>query len=49
MQAWKESLLRYIDISHSELVKEIAEKKELTEESEAALHEAIKTFNSTWQ
>ncbi len=49
MQAWKESLLRYIDTSHSELVKDIAEKKELTEESEAALHEAIKTFNSTWQ
>lgn len=48
-QAWKESLLRYIDTSHSELVKDIAEKKELTEESEAALHEAIKTFNSTWQ
>ena len=49
MQAWKESLLRYIDTSHSELVKDIAEKKELTEESEANLHEAIKTFNSTWQ
>ena len=49
MQAWKESLLRYIDTSHSELVKDIAEKKELAEESEAALHEAIKTFNSTWQ
>ncbi len=49
MQAWKESLLRYIDTSHSELVKDIAEKKELTEEGEAALREAIKTFNSTWQ
>jgi F-type H+-transporting ATPase subunit alpha len=49
MQAWKESLLRYIDTSHSELVKDIAEKKKLTEESEAALQEAIKTFNSTWQ
>ena len=49
MQAWKESLLRYIDTSHSELVKDIAEKKVLTEESRAALHEALKTFNSTWQ
>jgi F0F1-type ATP synthase alpha subunit len=49
MQAWKESLLRYIDTSHSELVKDIAEKKKLTEESESALQEAIKTFNSTWQ
>lgn len=49
MQVWKESLLRYMESSHSELVKDIAEKKLLTEESEAGLHEAIKTFNSTWQ
>lgn len=48
MQTWKESLLRYIDTSHSDLVKDIAEKKEVTDKSEAALHEAIKTFNSTW-
>jgi F-type H+-transporting ATPase subunit alpha len=48
MQAWKESLLRYMETSHSDLVKDIAEKKEVTEESEPALHEAIKTFNSTW-
>jgi F-type H+-transporting ATPase subunit alpha len=47
--AWKESLLRYLETSHSELVKDIAEKKQVTEETEAGLHEAIKTFNSTWQ
>ncbi len=49
MQSWKESLLRYIETSHSELVKDIANKKRVTEETEAGLHEAIKTFNSTWQ
>jgi F-type H+-transporting ATPase subunit alpha len=49
MQAWKENLLRYIDNSHSEIAKDIAEKKVVTEENETALHEAIKTFNSTWQ
>lgn len=49
MQAWKERLLRYLDTSHSELGKDIAEKKMVTEETETALHDAIKTFNSTWQ
>lgn len=49
VQAWKESLLRYIETSHSDLAKDIAEKKQVTEETGEALHEAIKTFNSTWQ
>jgi F-type H+-transporting ATPase subunit alpha len=48
MQPWKESLLRYIETSHSELIKDIANKKRVTEDSETSLHEAIKTFNSTW-
>ncbi len=49
MKAWKEAVLRYLDTSHSELGKDIAEKKQVTDETQAALHEAIKTFNSTWQ
>jgi F-type H+-transporting ATPase subunit alpha len=49
VQPWKESVLRYLETSHSELVKDIAEKKQITEETEAGMHEAIKTFNSTWQ
>ena len=49
MHSWKENLLRYIDTSHSEIGKDIAEKKMVTEETEPLLHEAIKTFNSTWQ
>lgn len=49
MQSWKENLLRYIETSHSEIGKDIAEKKMVTEETEPLLHEAIKTFNSTWQ
>ncbi len=49
VQAWKESILRYLETSHSDLVKDIAEKKQVTEETESALHEAIKTFNNTWQ
>lgn len=49
MHHWKESLLRYLETSHSEIGKDIAEKKMVTEETETLLHESIKTFNSTWQ
>ena len=49
MESWKDGVLRYLDTSHSELGKDIAEKKRVTDETEAALNEAIKTFNSTWQ
>ena len=49
MVSWKEGVLRYLDTSHSELGKDIAEKKRVTDETQAALNEAIKTFNSTWQ
>ncbi|MGB7093278.1 MAG: F0F1 ATP synthase subunit alpha, partial [Anaerolineales bacterium] len=49
MESWKDGVLRYLDTSHSELGKDIAEKKRVTDETEAALNKAIKTFNSTWQ
>jgi F-type H+-transporting ATPase subunit alpha len=49
MLLWKENFLRYMETSHSEIGKDIAEKKMVTEETEPLLHEAIKTFNSTWQ
>jgi len=49
MQDWKVSLLRYVETSHSDLVKDIANNRQISEETEAALHEAIKTFNQTWQ
>lgn len=49
MRSWKERLLRYMETSHPELGKDIAEKKLVTDETEPALHEAIRTFISTWQ
>jgi F-type H+-transporting ATPase subunit alpha len=49
MQEWKVSLLRYLETSHPDLVKDISDQMRITEETEEALHEAIKTFNSTWQ
>jgi len=49
MQDWKTNLLRFIGSSHVDLIKDIAEQKKLSEETQTALHEAIKAFNSTWQ
>jgi F-type H+-transporting ATPase subunit alpha len=49
MRGWETDLLRYLETSHPEIGRDIAEKKLLTEENQAALHEAIKTFNSAWR
>ena len=49
MHEWKTSLLRYLDTSYSDLMKDIAEKQQISDETGEALHEAIKAFNSTWQ
>jgi F-type H+-transporting ATPase subunit alpha len=46
---WQEQLLRSMETSHVELMSEIAEKKELSEEIEGKLHAAMETFNQTWE
>ncbi|MDI6768895.1 MAG: F0F1 ATP synthase subunit alpha [Anaerolineales bacterium] len=48
MRAWEVALLRNIDNSHPELGKEIAEKKQITEETEKKLRAALDTFKATW-
>ncbi|MBX3048057.1 MAG: F0F1 ATP synthase subunit alpha [Anaerolineales bacterium] len=45
---WEAALLRFMDASHSVLLKEIREKKALSDELKAQLKTAIETFNSTW-
>jgi len=49
MRGWETDLIRYMETSHPEIGRDIAEKKLLTEETQAALHAAIKAFNSTWR
>jgi F-type H+-transporting ATPase subunit alpha len=49
MAEWKTSLLRYLETSHSDLIKDISEKQQISDETGEALHEAIKAFNTTWQ
>jgi F-type H+-transporting ATPase subunit alpha len=49
MQAWENALLRYLETSYADLLKDVATKKQVTKETEAALRDAISAFSSTWQ
>ncbi len=48
VQAWERALLRNLETSHGDLMREIAERKELTEDMQKRLREAIEAFNRTW-
>jgi F-type H+-transporting ATPase subunit alpha len=48
MRAWETELLRYMETSHPEIGRDIAEKKMISEETMGRLREAIETFNMTF-
>jgi len=48
MRAWEVALLRYLETTHPEIGKDIAEKKRITDENMAELRSAIENFMSTW-
>jgi F-type H+-transporting ATPase subunit alpha len=48
MREWETELLRFMDSSYPAIGKDIAEKKRITPETEAALREALKAFGTTW-
>jgi F-type H+-transporting ATPase subunit alpha len=48
MKAWEAEYLRFMVVSHPNLAADIAAKKLLTPETEAALKEALKTFSAKW-
>jgi F-type H+-transporting ATPase subunit alpha len=48
MREYETTLLEYMRREHSEIVSDIIERKELTEESEKSLQEAIESFNQGW-
>ena len=48
MQEWEHQLIRHMETSHPEIGKDIAEKKDITEQTEAKLRAAIEAFNATW-
>jgi F-type H+-transporting ATPase subunit alpha len=45
---WETALLRYMDASHADILKEIRTKKALSDDLKAKLKSAIESFNSTW-
>lgn len=48
MVEWQEKLLRNIEMTHTEILKDIDERKELSSETETELRQAIETFNRSW-
>ncbi len=49
MRAWETDLLRYLKTAHPEIGADIAEKKRITEETEAKLRQALEAFMASWQ
>ena len=49
MRAWETALLRYMDSSHREIVRSIAEEKRITPEVEPRLRQALESFGSSLQ
>jgi F-type H+-transporting ATPase subunit alpha len=45
---WEQALLRSMETSYPEILKDIAAKKIITDETEAELRKAIETFNRSW-
>jgi F-type H+-transporting ATPase subunit alpha len=45
---WERALLRNMESSHPEILKDIAEKKQIIPETEAQLREALEDFNRGW-
>jgi F-type H+-transporting ATPase subunit alpha len=49
MRAWELSLLRFMNTSHPEIGKDIADKKRITDETTPRLSAALEAFTNTWQ
>jgi F-type H+-transporting ATPase subunit alpha len=48
MAEWESSLLRYMATSHPDIVKTIAEEKQISDDTKEKLDNAIRDFNKTW-
>ncbi|MCK5316995.1 MAG: F0F1 ATP synthase subunit alpha, partial [Anaerolineales bacterium] len=46
--AWEMGLLRNIETSHPEILKDIAKAKIIIDKTEEKLHKAVETFNRSW-
>ncbi len=48
ISTWEIALLRNIETSHSDILKDIAKAKSITDKTEENLHQAVETFNRSW-
>jgi len=46
---WEASMLRNMEASHPDILKDIAQRKQITEKTEEKLRGALDTFNRSWQ
>jgi F-type H+/Na+-transporting ATPase subunit alpha len=49
MRAWEQALVRFMDASHPEIGREIAEKKRISEENLSVMRSALDEFTAAWQ
>ncbi len=49
IQEWERELLRYLTTAHPQIGQDIAARKELTPETEAALRDALTAFQAVWR
>jgi F-type H+-transporting ATPase subunit alpha len=49
VRSWEGAMLRSVEASHPEILKDIAARKLITPETEKALRQAIEAFNQGWQ
>jgi len=48
MEAWEQELINFVEHTNPEIIKEIAEKKALTDETRMSLVQVINSFNAAW-
>jgi F-type H+-transporting ATPase subunit alpha len=48
MKKWETDLIRYLGTSHPDLGRDIAERKQISPETEKKLREALEAFRATW-
>jgi F-type H+-transporting ATPase subunit alpha len=49
MREWEIALQRYMETSHPEVGKAIADEKRISDDTDAKLRQALETFKNTWQ
>jgi len=49
VKAWQAAMLRFMETSHADLLADIAERKQITPDTEARIRQALDTFGRTWQ